>query len=379
MSMLAVAAVTALWMSDGPSLAHEPHAALSFSMAVDENGDTVNDCYSPCTVDPGATFALTVNLNNLGGVPSYEAFDAFVTYSGVTVTGVPSFPWPQCVFGPWEANAGELRAGCTIGIAAPPSTYVGVMVRQTFECGSSPGTFTLHHSAALGDTRLIEYLGSMHSEGNGTTETFDVLCEYGPPPYVDRTFTNTSPVAAANLTSSVWSYPGSVMVITNAPGCPAPSVWHEFSSFSEVWVNWGVNCIDPGESVTIRATADCPWCSINLGPGTWGYGPDIDGDGCSDPREQQTEPGSELSGGLRDDQNPGDYFNPTHDHMNRIDDVLMVVDQYYIDVGNPNYNSDTDRVLPEGAPHPWSLQGGNGEQRVDDILNMVKQYYHDCW
>jgi hypothetical protein len=113
--------------------------------------------------------------------------------------------------------------------------------------------------------------------------------------------------------------------------------------------------------------------------------PDTDGDGCPDAREQQTAPGSELSGGLRDYQNPYDYFNPTHDGRNRVDDILKVVQQYFKDDndGNPglppymaNYNPDTDRT-PLG-PHVWNLGIGNGLQRVDDILAIVKQYFHDC-
>jgi hypothetical protein len=114
---------------------------------------------------------------------------------------------------------------------------------------------------------------------------------------------------------------------------------------------------------------------------------DSDGDGCSDVKEQQTAPGSQLSGGVRDYLNPWDYFNPTHDHLNRVDDILAVVNAYFHDDvdGNPGlppypsgYNPDTDRALPIGAPHVWSLQAPNGMERVDDILNIVKQYFHDC-
>ncbi len=112
---------------------------------------------------------------------------------------------------------------------------------------------------------------------------------------------------------------------------------------------------------------------------------DTDGDGCPDVKEQQTAPGSQVSGGLRDYLNPYDYFNPTHDGMNRVDDVLKVVQQYFKDDNDanpgqppyaPNYNPDTDRTAP--GPNAWNLGPPNGLNRVDDILAIVKQYFHDC-
>jgi hypothetical protein len=113
--------------------------------------------------------------------------------------------------------------------------------------------------------------------------------------------------------------------------------------------------------------------------------PDTDGDGCTDYREVQTAPGSELSGGRRDPNLPWDYFNPSHDLKNRVDDILLVVSQYFKDDPDatpgfppftPGYNQDTDRTLV--GPNQWNLGPPNGLQRVDDILNQVKQYFHDC-
>jgi len=103
---------------------------------------------------------------------------------------------------------------------------------------------------------------------------------------------------------------------------------------------------------------------------------DTDGDGCPD--EHENGP-SQLSGGLRDYQNPYDYFNPSHDGLNRIDDVLLVVDQYFLDLNEyPQwYNPDTDRTLPNSAFN-WRTGPPNGQQRVDDVVNQLKQYFHDC-
>ena len=103
------------------------------------------------------------------------------------------------------------------------------------------------------------------------------------------------------------------------------------------------------------------------------YPGDTDGDGCPDVREHGPIPNT---GGVRDYRNPHDYFNPTHDGQNRIDDVLLVRDQYFIDSGDLGYTQDTDRTLL--GPNAWNTGAPDGLQRVDDILNMVKQYFHDC-
>jgi len=116
-----------------------------------------------------------------------------------------------------------------------------------------------------------------------------------------------------------------------------------------------------------------------------GLGPDSDNDGCVDANERQTAIGREYLGGRRDYLDPDDYFNPSGDGQNRVDDVLMVVDQYFEDefldppantISNPNYNPDTDRTL--AGPNAWNTGPPNGLQRVDDVLNALKQYFHDC-
>jgi hypothetical protein len=378
------------WLRDGSGAeAHEPHSGLNFSLGVDNDGDTVSDCFASCSIAVGASFNLNVHLNALGGVPSYEAFDTFFTYSGaITTIGSPAIPWPECVFPAHRSAAGELRSACTRGIASPASTYTGVIVRQMFECSYGAASITLHHGAAVGDTRLIETLGSMHSEGNGTSEMLAITCEEPPIPYADKTFTNTGNSAASALTTLAWPFPSSVSVVTNAPGCPSPSVYWEFSDPAGISIEWGEFCVDPGESVTVRVYADCPYCTIDIGSGTWTYADaDTDGDGCPDIREQQTATGSQLSGGRRSYLNPYDYFNPTHDHENRLDDVLMVVQAYYNDDSDdnpgeppyaPGYNPDTDRADDPAYAEDWRLLAGNGYQRVGDILAVIRQYFHDC-
>jgi hypothetical protein len=110
--------------------------------------------------------------------------------------------------------------------------------------------------------------------------------------------------------------------------------------------------------------------------------PDSDDDGCLDGQELSA---NEMAGGLRDPTNPHDYFNPTGDGLNRIDDVLMVIGQYFEDefldppantIANPQYNPDTDRSAL--GPNQWNLGPPNGEQRIDDVLAIIYQYFHDC-
>jgi hypothetical protein len=116
---------------------------------------------------------------------------------------------------------------------------------------------------------------------------------------------------------------------------------------------------------------------------------DTDEDGCPNTNELQTAIGSENSGGRRSPLNRYDYFNPTHDGLNRVDDVLKVADRFFYDDNDANpglppyttgYDPDTDRTDDPayGPEQPWRLLGPNGLQRVDDILHQVKQFFHDC-
>jgi hypothetical protein len=104
--------------------------------------------------------------------------------------------------------------------------------------------------------------------------------------------------------------------------------------------------------------------------------PDDDNDGCPDQKELQTAAGSELTGGRRDPRNRWDYFNPTHDGQNRVDDILAVVQHFGKNQGDPGYSTDYDRTYV--GPNLWNLGPPNGRIRVTDILAAVYQYHHDC-
>jgi hypothetical protein len=112
--------------------------------------------------------------------------------------------------------------------------------------------------------------------------------------------------------------------------------------------------------------------------------PDEDIDGCPTADELGL---NAMLGGQRDPDNQWDYFNPTGDGLNRIDDVLAVVNQFFKDDNDANpglppyvagYNPGMDRTDDTGSSEAWDLLGPNGVQRVDDIIAIVKQFFHDC-
>lgn len=100
---------------------------------------------------------------------------------------------------------------------------------------------------------------------------------------------------------------------------------------------------------------------------------DNDGDGCSDIREQGGDP---MMGGRRDFLNTWDWWDPTGDHFDRIDDVLAVAAHYGKDAGQPGYDAKYDRTYL--GPNPWNLGPPNGQVRIDDILTSARQYGAAC-
>ena len=117
-----------------------------------------------------------------------------------------------------------------------------------------------------------------------------------------------------------------------------------------------------------------------------GKSPDKDGDGCSDQAEQQTAAGSETTGGLRDPNNPWDFFDVNGDkHIDVPNDILPVILAYLQgpnDPGGPgpNYTAAEDRGLAKkGAQFAWQRTGPDGSIDVpNDILPIILQYLHSC-
>ncbi|MCH8008605.1 MAG: hypothetical protein IIC91_07040 [Chloroflexi bacterium] len=101
---------------------------------------------------------------------------------------------------------------------------------------------------------------------------------------------------------------------------------------------------------------------------------DTDGDGCTD---QQENGPSEFAGGRRDFLDPWDYFNPSDDGFNRMDDVLGVI-EHYAPTGDPPYNVNWDRG-PIIGPNVWNGSAPDGKiDLANDVLGIILQYHHDC-
>jgi hypothetical protein len=83
-----------------------------------------------------------------------------------------------------------------------------------------------------------------------------------------------------------------------------------------------------------------------------------------------------MAGGRRDPTNPWDYFNPTSDGANRIDDLLAVIHHYYLEKGDPGYAERYDRSYL--GPNAWNLGPPDGQVRTDDILHALRNFGHDC-
>jgi hypothetical protein len=168
--------------------------------------------------------------------------------------------------------------------------------------------------------------------------------------------------------------------LPNASPQPGSSSGFAADEFGYPLTQWGTNVLisSPFDD-TAGTDAGTVYLFSPVGTG------DNDGDGCLDKVEARYQPGSEMYGGRRDPTNPWDYFNPRHDHQNRVDDILLVVHQFFKDDWDVNpglppymagYNPDTDRTLL--GPNAWNLGPPNGQQRVDDILHIVHQFFHDC-
>jgi len=74
----------------------------------------------------------------------------------------------------------------------------------------------------------------------------------------DYTFTNETGQAASDLHLRFFAegFVFEACVLTNAPGCPEPSI--DTSGTATIDLDWGVACVDPGESVTVRVTSEPP-------------------------------------------------------------------------------------------------------------------------
>ncbi|MCH7578878.1 MAG: S8 family serine peptidase [Chloroflexi bacterium] len=112
-----------------------------------------------------------------------------------------------------------------------------------------------------------------------------------------------------------------------------------------------------------------------------GCGPDTDGDGCVDIRED----GSDATlGGLRDYLNPYDFYDvlgggggPPDQIIDLPNDILGVI-QRFSPQGAAPYDVLFDRGASSG-PNPWNMTAPDGVIDLpNDILGVIQQFGHSC-
>jgi hypothetical protein len=112
--------------------------------------------------------------------------------------------------------------------------------------------------------------------------------------------------------------------------------------------------------------------------------PDNDGDSCSDLKELQTAPGSEIRGGRRDPMNRWDFFDPDGNRTVDLNDIFAVAYKYGADSnatgpGEPDgYDTRLDRSNPLPGAFLWALGPPNGTIDLSDIFAAAYQYGHSC-
>ena len=107
---------------------------------------------------------------------------------------------------------------------------------------------------------------------------------------------------------------------------------------------------------------------------------DSDGDGCADGNELQLATGSSVFGGLRDPEDPWDYYDVSMPKDGVIDlpnDILGVI-LHVSPGGNPPYTASYDRGSVIG-PYSWNRSGPDGMIDLPkDILGVILQFQHSC-
>lgn len=156
-----------------------PRTGLDFSIAIDANGDGIDDCTtreehrSECRLTPGSAFTVRVDVNALpADMPTYVGFDARLTYAGVESTHKSIALWPDCGYPASFHEHGRALFGCAAPINGS-STFVGPLGESHFTCAGN-GSVTLVHGndkTALVDDGFIN-----RAEASRGSEVLTVTC-----------------------------------------------------------------------------------------------------------------------------------------------------------------------------------------------------------
>jgi hypothetical protein len=160
--------------------------------------NTAADAKGNCVVALGGTFVATVSLDAITGIggSAYDALAVTVGYTGLSSKDNPSMgpEWADCGIEATNVNPGvSVNAGCSTGVSAPSSTYLGTVFSASFNC-TADGTLTIIHSDS--ESLLIDKNGiTQHEDG---PDVLNIDCQPAPtatpvpptatPPAIPRVF-----------------------------------------------------------------------------------------------------------------------------------------------------------------------------------------------
>ncbi len=142
-------------------------------------------------------------------------------------------------------------------------------------------------------------------------------------------------------------------------------------------------CDGPCPTPTDTPTATATPTNTPLPTATPTYDPtDTDGDGCTDQRENGPD---EMLGGMRDWQNPYDFYDvlgggggPRDQIIDLSNDIFGVIIHYAPTGTEPEYDVNFDRG-PSTGPDTWNMTAPDGViDLTNDILGVIQQYLHSC-
>jgi hypothetical protein len=198
-ALIAVAAAVFVWFSSEDwrsAEADESHPGLDFALAVDIDGDGMNDCGTgaPMSVGDGAPDddLDPAVVNRTCAVPeigtqldvsvylmsnpdiSYVGQAGHVYYAGLTSNGLGDTVW-QCATFPAAANGPDFEnAGAAVGITAPCNvgqSNLGLMNTFSFTC-TATGSLRLGHGTS--ETHLLDDSSEEHREAG--PDELEVTC-----------------------------------------------------------------------------------------------------------------------------------------------------------------------------------------------------------
>ena len=92
-----------------------------------------------------------------------------------------------------------------------------------------------------------------------------------------------------------------------------------------------------------------------------------------------------MLGGMRDWQNPSDYYDvlgggggPPDQIIDLTNDIFGVIIHYAPTGSEPEYDVNFDRG-PSTGPDPWNMTAPDGVIDLsNDIMGVIQQYQHSC-